>query len=274
MRILPHDVVEAIDGALPWVRDWENQLSLRGNFRFRAPHILPGILRLIAQVPEELLVLSPQQISQMILAQSALEAELGSAQGSGVSFDWPRMSNNVDCVAVIRDTLAACPDEAPSRSASELEFIPDEPTRRLLGIDLGSTERALHGGEWKAAMVLAGSVIEALLLWAIQLRPSTERQAAMDRAVARGTLTRTLQVEDLIAKGWDLHSYIEVAFELEEIKERTANVCRDARYYRNLIHPAVVERDREKCSRGRAHSSLGALYSTIEDLKEKHSTAV
>lgn len=273
MRVLPHDLVEAIDTQLPWVRDWERQINLRAQYEGRAREILPGILRLLDGVPEELLVVSSQQRSRFMLAQAALEEVLTSSRNHGNTFTWPRLNDNVDCVSVIREVLAACPDEAPSSSASELGFIPNERLRLLLGNDLGSAERALNGGEWKAAMVLAGSIIEALLLWAIQLRHVTDRQAAMDRAVCSGKLDASLQVGNLIAREWTLHSYIEVALELDEIKERTANVCREAKYYRNLIHPAVVERDREKCSRGKAHSTLGAVYSTIEDLQDKYSTS-
>ena len=273
MRVLPHDLVEVIDSELPWARDWGRQQERREQYRFRALQILPGILRLLAQVPEELLVLSAQQSSRLMLAQAALEESLNVARNSANAFDWPRMSDNADCVAVIREILAGCPDEAPSQSASELGFIPDERLRRVLSIDLGSTERALNVGEWKIAMVLAGSIIEALLLWAIQQHDRSDRQNAMDRTRKSGKLSKNLDVDDLTAREWDLHSYTEVALELEEIKERTANVCREAKYYRNLIHPAVVERDKEQPSRGKAHSSLGAVYSTIENLKDKHNTA-
>jgi hypothetical protein len=37
---------------------------------------------------------------------------------------------------------------------------------------------ALRNSEWKAATVLAGSVIEALLLWALRLRTPTEIETA------------------------------------------------------------------------------------------------
>ena len=77
-------------------------------------------------------------------------------------------------------------------------------------------------------------------------------------------------MNDLTAWEWSLHPYIEIAFELQEISKATVESCRNAKYYRNLIHPAAAERDSEKTSRGTAHSTLGAAYRTIEDLDAKH----
>jgi len=272
-RVLPHDMVDVIDTELPWAKDITHQMNLRANYRAKAREILPGILRLLEEVPEELLVLSSQQRCRLMLAQAALEEALNIARRSLMEFDWPRMNDGSDCVAVIREILAGCPDAAPSQSASELGFIPDERLRRILGIDLGSAERALNAGEWKIAMVLAGSIIEALLLWAIQQHDRSDRQNAMDRTRETKKLSKNLDVDDLTAREWDLHSYTELALVLEEIKERTANVCREARYYRSLIHAAVVERDKEQPSRGKAHSALGAVYSTVEDLQHRHGAA-
>jgi hypothetical protein len=67
-----------------------------------------------------------------------------------------------------------CPDEAVSEAADVLEFIDDAILRQNIRRDLWSADGALNNGEWKAATVLAGSLVESLLLWAIGRRPNTE----------------------------------------------------------------------------------------------------
>jgi len=74
-----------------------------------------------------------------------------------------------DSIQIVRTALSKCQDEALSSSAAELKFLKNPDLEMVLGTDLGSVERALANGEWKAATVIGGSVIEALLLWAIDI---------------------------------------------------------------------------------------------------------
>jgi hypothetical protein len=47
-------------------------------------------------------------------------------------------------------------------------FLNDPDLAEALRADIATASSALRNGEWKAATVLSGSVIEALLLWALQ----------------------------------------------------------------------------------------------------------
>ena len=267
--ILPSDIIAIIDRYFPWTRDWSHQIQARDQTRFKAPEILPGLLSLVGRIPEELLVLDSASASQFILATEALHERMDAARNSELSFGWPTLSESVDCLSVVRENLSRCPDEAPSQSVIELTFITDEQFRQTLAVDLGSAERALHGNEWKAATVLAGSVIEALLLWALQQHTASEISTAVAKAAAAGKVSSSLPAADLVSPDWALHQYIEVAYVIGEIKEHTANPCQEAKYYRNPIDPAAAERDKEKCTRGKAHGALGAVYSVIDDLEER-----
>jgi hypothetical protein len=140
-------------------------------------------------------------------------------------------------------------------------------------VDLGSAERAVPVGEWKTVTVLAASVAEALLLWAIQQRSPSDRSAAIGRAASQGKINQSLAANDMTSRAWMFHQYIEVAYELKEIDERTASRCRDAKEYRNLIHAGAAEREKEECNRATAHGALCAVYATIKDLEERHSAA-
>ncbi len=72
-----------------------------------------------------------------------------------------------DPVSLVHRMLSKCPDEAPAAGTEELKFVTDQALRNSLRPDLSAAESALHNGEWKAATVLAGSAIEALLLWSV-----------------------------------------------------------------------------------------------------------
>ncbi len=271
-HVLPSDVVQVIDEEFPITLGLtppssSSQVATEG---YRAASMLQGILELIRRVPEEFVTIDSKDRARLILASISLEQAAEFAHQNRHPVAWPRLKDNTPCLDVVREVLKKCSDEAPSQSTTGLEFIEDHEFRKALLIDLGSTERAVSGNEWKAATVLAGSIIEALLLWAIQQHKLVDRSEAMKRAVKSKRLTKALQVNDLTAWEWSLHPYIEVAYELGEIKEHTANPCREAKYYRNLIHPAAAEREKEQCTRGKAHGALGAVYSTIEDLEERH----
>jgi hypothetical protein len=112
--------------------------------------------------------------------------------------------------------------------------------------------------------VLAGSVIEALLLWALEKHFSDRVKSAVDRLVAEGVFAKPKN--DL--QYWDLHHYGEVAAEFGAIEEDTVHLVRLARNYRNLIHPGKAERLGQACNRATAMTAISALDRVIEDLTE------
>ena len=166
-----------------------------------------GILNLMKDVPDELVVMTDADYSDLILAKSTIENYLAHsvARGTGGTVDHVKGS---DAITVIRRTLAKCSDEYPPSATTELSFINDEPLRENIRRDLGAVERALNNAEWKAATVLAGAAIEALLHWRLQ-EPSTfpEIQVAATALEANGTIKKRRSDIDR----WELHDFIEVA---------------------------------------------------------------
>ena len=75
------------------------------------------------------------------------------------------------------------------QTTTELVFIPDAGLREGLRLDISTANQALANGEWKAATVLAGSVVEALLLWAVD----QQLPAAITQAITTGRDNGTLQ---------------------------------------------------------------------------------
>jgi hypothetical protein len=112
--------------------------------------------------------------------------------------------------------------------------------------------------------VLAGSVIEALLLWGVQ-QPA--HAAGLPAAVASavrpdGLSRRPPQNPD----EWGLHQFIEVVTQLGLIKEDTRTAALLAKDFRNLIHPGRAARLRQVCDRATALSAVAALEHAVRDL--------
>jgi hypothetical protein len=160
-------------------------------------------------------------------------------------------------VTLTRKALVKCPDETPSPATAELKFISDPKLKENLRIDIGAINRALSNGEWKAATVLAGAAVEALLLWALQ------QQKPADLAKAAQTAPK-LPSKPL--DEWHLPDYIEAADRLRIITADTAVQTRLAKDFRNLIHPGRAQRLGQKCDMATALSAVAGVQHVVRDL--------
>jgi hypothetical protein len=215
----------------------------------------------VEQIPPELITLKDEEYAIFSASVSALRWNLQHPEetrnGLIISLHQIREFENTNPIALIFDMLGKCPDEFPSVSTSELMFIEDTDLRHSLRNDLSAINRAMTNSEWKAATVLAGSVVESLLLWKID----RDHAKAMATNYLKGKTRRTID-------RWDLHDYIEVAKELQLIDERTAILASLAKDFRNLIHPGRSIRLGAICNRGTALSAVGAVELVIEDLSQ------
>jgi hypothetical protein len=146
----------------------------------------------------------------------------------------------------------------------QLLFINDAEVRENILRDVGATYRALNNNEWKAATVLGGATIEALLHWRLtQPTPtSTEISAAVSKLKAAMPKSNFPSSQD----DWVLFHFIAVADALKLIKANTAKAADLARDFRNLIHPGVAVRKNQPCDKATAHSAIAALEHVIRDL--------
>lgn len=162
-------------------------------------------------------------------------------------------SGGSDAVTTLRRILAQFPDEHPPAAHADLAFISDPDLTQSIRLDIGAAHRANDHAEWKAATVLAGAAIEALLHWRLsQENPAT--LAGASRAPKK-------DLNDYV-----LNDYIHVAEDLRIIPAKTATAALLAKDYRNLIHPGRAVRLSEKCSRSTSLQALGALEAIIEAL--------
>ncbi len=176
----------------------------------------------------------------------------------------PKIAGHEDFpLAEIFNALSQWPDEVPSPSTQMLPFITDVTLQNLLRNDVSSVNRALSNGEWKAATVLAGSVVEALLLWALSTKSQSERDAAI--AACHNSCSQFPANLKPNLSSWKLFQMVAIAAQLNLISEaarKQADLCRD---FRNLIHPAKELRE-GVCDRGTALSAVAAIELVVRDL--------
>ena len=262
-RVVPSQVVAFIDQTFSFAA---SQLEgHRINLTMQDSSRLAGIVALVDRIPGELLVLDSSQYSTLVCCIEAVRTAITTWQARGDVNPLIRVPGLPDLspVTLIRHALSSCPDEYPSASTAELTFIDDLGLRLELGKDIGATNVALSNNEWKAATVLAGSVIEALLLWALQQHSPSDVSNAIQELLANGKLNKKPKTD---YEEWYLSEYIEVTEQLGVIKPKTAAQARLARDFRNLIHPGRAQRLGQTCDRATALSAVAAVEHVVRDL--------
>jgi hypothetical protein len=263
-RVVPSQVVELIDQLFPQARidtEGSKKIHLSQSTMFQ----VAGILNLVEQIPPELIILTPGQFSEYETSVASMKTMLDHwrFQGDRGYTVIPGL-RQLSPVTLIRQALSLCHDEFPPTDTTELSFISDEEFEESLRIDYSAVNEALSNGEWKAATVLAGSVVEALLLWSLQQCSRSNVSSAVANLIFNNTLNHQPRTN---LEEWFLPELIEVAKELNLIKEDTAIQARLAKDYRNLIHPGRAQRLGQICDRGTALAAVAALERVVTDLK-------
>ena len=165
MRIVPSDVVTQVQRLFPNTTfDPTRRLTFYAGHRSH----FSVILELVDQIPAELITLDSGDFLTFQAAVVSMRSQMAYWAAHGdQSFDLTP-GYTTDPVTLLHSLLSKCPDEAPASATTGLDFLTDEVQRRDLRTDKSDSDQALSNGEWKAATVLSGSLIEALLLWAVQ----------------------------------------------------------------------------------------------------------
>jgi hypothetical protein len=257
--VMPSQVVQTIDELFPHAAKNSRGTTLNPG---QGSQLL-AILNLLKSVPDELINPSFSDYADLVVATSTIEEHLAIWRSRGPAGDMAHVKG-LDAITVIRRVLSRCADEYPPSSTTELLFIKDDELRDSIRRDAGAANRALNNAEWKAATVLAGATIEALLHWRLQESPpdSVAIQNAATDLVAAKKINKPHNDLDR----WEVHHFIEVAAHLNLIKPDTSGAARLAQNFRNLIHPGRAARLAQTCDRATAYSAIGAMEHVIRDL--------
>ena len=217
---------------------------------------LSALLHLLDAMPEDLMPTDPDRYMDLVLGMNAIRhaVEVWRSGDQKTILKPLKRWGGLNAVALVMKALSAAPDEAPAPTTKTLPFITDPADRAALQNDISGVDRAIQNGEWKAATVLAGSVIEALLLWGLS-QDTKSALAAANAPKGKGDVGR-----------WDLVDLIKVAGELKLIGDQTAEQADLARDYRNLIHPAVAVRRKMVADRPTAFGAFAGMDLVAVDL--------
>jgi hypothetical protein len=265
-RVLPSDVVRVIDNMFPWAPaptppgQSPTALGAQGDVGGVA-----AIVALVDGIPVELIILPPPEYAAFLAGVAALRSAVQAWQSLGGKFLLAAIPGFTDHpMHLVPRALATCPDEATAVGTTDLLFVTDTALRESIRRDISAATRDLGIDEWKGATVLAGAAVEALLLWAVKQQPSPSVLVAIAALKApTGPLNRS---PDSNPENWDLHEFTEVAAQLRVIEPETAVQVRQARNFRNLIHPGRAARLGQKCDRGTALAALAAVEFVVRDL--------
>lgn len=245
---------------------WERKNSATP-FMLHAPDFGPSVAalyELLESIPSTLITHRPEEF---FAAKAVIRHTLGVwEQKRDVPLGNIRGFDPLNAVTLIRRSLNECPDSVPSEKTPLLTFLQDTTLQENLRLDMSSAFESAAAHQWKAACVLAASVIEALLHWALKDRDAEARAAEASikkRLAATGGFTLPAD-----RTRWTLNHYTEVALELRVIGDTVAAKCRLAKDARNLIHPGAEERRKAICNRSEALSALAALAAVVDQLSE------
>lgn len=127
-----------------------------------------------------------------------------------------------------------------------LDFVAHDDLRSSLENDLLEMDSALSGNSYKAAVVLSGSVVEALVI---------------DTLIASGIL---LEAEALKL---ELAPALQAALQAKLITQRCFDLSTVVRNYRNLIHPGRVVRLSERVTEETASVATSLTKIIIDELR-------
>lgn len=153
----------------------------------------------------------------------------------------------------ISEALEHYGGEGSRAETRDFSFITDMELKNIIQRDYKELSLVLlPGGAWKSSVVLAGSILEAILTDVLTSDPTILSQArASGKAPAKGDIT----------KGeWRLQSLIEVAEDMNRIpKESAKAIDQILRDYRNFVHPKKEIRAKHPCTEAQSLMAKGAL---------------
>ena len=173
-----------------------------------------ALLRLVDELPDELIRIDDTEYNSFVRSVENMRSTIALWDSHGVTQGHTdrRLGS---AIADLRGSLLLLPDQQVPTTTAGLTFITDADLRESIRADIAFADQAFSGSEWKAATVLAGAVVEALLLWTINEKPSAAVQASLSKLQAANKLPKKINKDP---DNWSLEIYRQIAADLGIIK--------------------------------------------------------
>lgn len=267
--IVPSQVVSLIEQMFPdALRQEQNPTGPRFRLESYDGPRVSAIVDLIRLIPDELIIVEGEVLGLYLTSLKILESAVATWQTQGGVLTVERVPGITDDnpLTILLKVLRECPDQYPSASTAALKFITEAELRENLRLDLSASNQALANNEWKAATVLAGSVVEALLLWKLATYEKVELEPALNRLKEKDKRFEKINIKDLEREGLSL--YISLSEEIGAISQNSSKQARLSSDYRNLIHPGRSVRLKESCTRATALTAVAAVERLIDEFSK------
>lgn len=136
-------------------------------------------------------------------------------------------------------------------------FITDTQLRAIIERDYRElTLNIFPSGAWKSTVILAGSILEAILFDLLTSDASRKSKALSSPKAPKANK----RVKDFDGDEWNLHNLIEVSVDLGLLPDqRSKTFDQVLRDYRNFVHPRKEIRSQHPCTEAEALMAKGAL---------------
>jgi hypothetical protein len=144
----------------------------------------------------------------------------------------------------------------------QFPYVADVDLRNIIERDYSElTLKLFPDGAWKSAVIMAGSILEAILLDRLS-DPKWSAQAIASPAA------RDKKGNAIAPDKWTLEYLINIALEIKLLPQDPANTIHQVlRDYRNFVHPKKEIRSAHPCTEAEAMLSVGALDSVCNYLE-------
>ncbi|PZV05403.1 MAG: hypothetical protein DCF22_24710 [Leptolyngbya sp.] len=147
---------------------------------------------------------------------------------------------------------------------NDFSFISDDALQAMIERDKEELDNSLKSGLWKATLLLAGSIIEAILVdYFLNFPPNEDVLSVFEEAAFKRYKGRKVEELDLVA-------LIKLAVKDNLIAEENSQLSTVIKNYRNLIHPGRELRKKEKVNEHTATVAKSLVEIVISEIRQNY----
>ena len=231
---------------------------------------VPDIHSLFAAFAEELNRLDPRDFAPAVRHDFVMLRVAIRNNARGQIGDGRKAAATAATMSSILDAYAG---EGSGAVTRQFPFVTNPDVRRIIERDYCElTQKAFPDGSWKSTVILAGSILEAVLYDRLTRDPPTIAAAMGSAAAGRLCRRRSGGIKDItlddFENQWSLNAMIAAACELHLLPYANEDAIHQVlREYRNYVHPRLEVRTGVFISEGHATASKGMLDVILDEIK-------